>query len=106
MSGYKEIKHMSTTQTQVRRSAQGKLLLTACKLATGYTQTKIFELCLALYALKLGREVQRAHEFLYQNLVQLTEAQNDMVRHASNHVARAINAPMRKALATAEAIDV
>jgi hypothetical protein len=31
------------------------------------------ELCLALHALTLGREVRRAHEFLYQNLVQAVQ---------------------------------
>jgi hypothetical protein len=61
-----------TRQKQMRLSDEGRFLLNACKQATGYNDTKVTEICYALYALKLRREVQRAHEFLYTNLVQMT----------------------------------
>jgi len=64
-----------TKQKQMRLSEEGRFLLNTCKAATGYTDTKVTEICYALYCLELRREVQRAHEFLYENLVALTQRQ-------------------------------
>ena len=71
-----EFQQMSVTrQKQMRISDEGRFLLNACKQGTGYNDTKVTEICYALYCLKLRREVQRAHEFLYNNLVVLTAEQ-------------------------------
>jgi hypothetical protein len=59
----------TTTPKQIRLSQEGMFLLKTCREDTGFTDTKIMELCLALHALHLGREVRRAHEALYDNLV-------------------------------------
>lgn len=59
-----------TRQKQIRLSEEGRFFLDTCKQGTGYTDTRVMELCLALQSLALRREVRRAHEFLYNNLVQ------------------------------------
>lgn len=70
-----------TSQTQVRLSDEGRFFLKTCTKETGFNQTKVIEVCLALHALQLGREVQRAHEFLYSNLVRLQKEQLEVRRH-------------------------
>jgi len=57
-------------QKNILLSDEGFFFLGSCKAGTGYSDTKIMELCLALQSLSLRREVRRAHEFLYNNLVQ------------------------------------
>ena len=56
-------------------SEEGLFLLNACKKSTGYTDTKVMELCIAMHALGLGLEVRKAHEFLYANLVESVQNQ-------------------------------
>jgi hypothetical protein len=59
-----------STQKLLRLSGEGRFFLTTCRAATGFNDSRIVELCLALHALSLGIEVRRANEFLYANLVQ------------------------------------
>jgi|GEM_PF-6174805 len=56
-------------QKNIKLSPTGRALLAACKGKSGFTDTEIMENCLALQALTLGVECERAREFLYQNLV-------------------------------------
>jgi hypothetical protein len=59
----------------IRLSEDGQFLLSTCRAATGYNNSRIIELCLAMQSLRLGREVRRAHEFLYDNIVQALDDQ-------------------------------
>ena len=83
----------TTKQKQIRMSEEGRFLLHTCKEGTGYSDTKIMELCLALHALVLRREVRRAHEFLHHNLLQYVAAEAQtpsitLMRHGQSHAAK------------------
>jgi hypothetical protein len=74
----------NTKQKQIRLSEQGQFFLGACKAATGFSDTAIMEVCLALYAMKLGQEVRRAHEHVYQTLVTGGDAQQLAAYYRNN----------------------
>jgi len=61
-------------QKQIRMSPEGLFLLGACRQVTGFTDTKIMEICIAMHALRLGTEVRKAHEAIYSSLVQPGDA--------------------------------
>jgi hypothetical protein len=53
-------------------SEDGWFLLEAAKKGTGFTDTKVTEICFALHCLTLRREVHRARVMLVKHLVQAT----------------------------------
>lgn len=59
-------------QKNILLSNDGRFFMGVLKIGTNFSDTDIIENCLAMHALVLNREVRRAQEFLYKNLVRAT----------------------------------